>query len=1306
MNLKKKKIFRYLSIAFFGIMPLALASCTSTTSASELLNKSISIGDGNNLTSSISLKDYVKTALKSDAGMKAYVNDISMQLILDWFKRVADSNTQFDYKTMYDNQVKSVNETWDETVENYKSSNSSTWAIKAQQNDFDPNGGTEEAYKEKKMTEFTLSKFKEFLFNKDYLTFKDSNNKAVLNPTSMSIDNLYEALSKGSFLFANAAESNNTSEINIDTEYANFINYIWEKYVEIENPYVVNMSLWKYGTPSQGISDLYLGLSDSTTTEGDSTESKASTKEGESGSTEGESGSTEEGESTTTPTAGSYTHPFFGNDAATPTSGTLTKFSNFVSTAKNATAENSITIPFKSDFDTKNYGLLQIPNEFTDDSSTYILAKNGTIYTDLYPEFAAASSYLFWRNNQASTSNKASNSTKVVFSNKTQNSGITSIDASITKKLNTVGIENNANGLDPITSLFVSTESIYGSTGTSGGAGGAGKATDSNKYQLKLSKDYVSKLINPNGVLKSIANSDLYVADSFIGGDNNLTNFMFLRNQAGVHAISIDGAYYINATATTNGTARNITTTNANSTTNDASTKKKNAGQVVLFRSLLNNIATKPSNYEFSIDIKNELKTFFENNLSWLVLSYAFDNSTQKLFKIDSVFAENSAEKTLAKSINNFLHQTSLYNRVYNYNNTLVKQKSTYSTNFGVDAYKNGFAAPWTYKYFDTTATTTTATNGNYTADRYRLNPFTSFEVAATVDVVNNPYTATDAKSNDKNPDGTDFETLTELNEAINAVADTIKPLESTFEGFKYTQYIYSNSKNVNRALIGFFSEGDNLKNLTQISYLKEYVSDIFDSDKLEFKSSSKLVKNGDAQKLNDAMNNFFFNSTFDNSTYRWDRLNSSDNTEWNKLFTSSNNNPSSKTITKVKEILNKYKKQLWTMSTEVLSSGAISLYSNLYSTVASIKYMLNDDAKNFLTYLKTKNTIGADIYVAWQNSQNITLQKTTKSTAAELLSAETIINRNVNNGFLSDYIGAQNLITSNGAQTNNSPITVTNNTGAKSAYGDLTSSYWNVVGGMVGFKGIQTQASNSLASLISSRLFTETRVDNPNNVGALYGYESVDNLKTIIKNTSLMSSINSIATSLGSKLNASELTNIATNNELTLQDKKQQLLDAVSKLNSVSGTEEIFKQRKGIVGSGYNTATNKEGLISENGPVQYSAYAIQLNNKDLTSLETLKTALKNNAETTQPTPPASKPAQTPPTSPTPQPTPTQTTVGITEANVDEVVFNLIVQQSLQTDIQTKMLNNLLSNKKINVYDVRLYKALGPQWVMGWKETN
>lgn len=388
-------------------------------------------------------------------------------------------------------------------------------------------------------------------------------------------------------------------------------------------------------------------------------------------------------------------------------------------------------------------------------------------------------------------------------------------------------------------------------------------------------------------------------------------------------------------------------------------------------------------------------------------------------------------------------------------------------------------------------------------------------------------------------------------------------------------------------------------------------------------------------------------------------------------------------------------------MSTEVLSSGAISLYSNLYSTVASIKYMLNDDAKNFLTYLKTKNTIGADIYVAWQNSQNITLQKTTKSTAADLLSAEKIINRNVNNGFLSDYIGAQNLITSNGAQANTSPITVTNNTGAKSAYGDLTSSYWNVVGGMVGFKGIQTQASNSLASLISSRLFTETRVDNPNNVGALYGYESVDNLKTIISNTSLMSSINSIATSLGSKLNASELTNIATNNELTLQDKKQQLLDAVSKLNdSVSGLDKIFVQRKGIVGSDSKSNTNNNGLISENGPVQYSAYAIQLNNKDLTSLETLKTALKNKAETTPPTtPPASKPAQTPPT-------PTQTTVGITEANVDEVIFNLIVQQSLQTDIQTKMLNNLLSNKKINVYDVRLYKALGPQWVIGWKETN
>lgn len=1301
---KHKKKLKILSFSLFGLLPLAISSCSTVSSSGQLIKKSVSVGSGEYLDENISLRELSGISLLSTSGMKAYLDEVANSLILDWFKRASEQSNSFEYKTMYNNQTKSVEDSWKDLVKKYKNEDSSSWSIKVQQNELDPNGGTVESYKNRQMRNWAKEKFLENLFKVDYLTFKDASNNIIKTPTTATVSDLYTALSSQKFLFASSETIANQNLLNINQEYANFVNYIWDKYVQIENPFVVNMSLWKYSTPVEGMSKIYLGVEDSTTTEGSGDSSSTPTSLSSISSREGESGSTDSGggeESTTTPNSGSYTHPYFSNDATNPSIGTITKFANFVNQAKGtSTSTSSNTIPFKMEFDTSNYGLLHIPVEFTDDSSTYILAKNGTIYNDLYPEFAAASSYLFWRNTSV---------TKPTFDTTSSASGIPSIDSTIGQKLNTVTIDKDTStGLDPISKLFISKNPFFNST-NNGGTGtpfnnNTLSLNNPNLYQLKLSSSYVSKLINPTGPLKGIASNELYTIDAFVPTDNNLNNFMLLRNQAGVHAISIDGAYYIN-----NGQTQSTNNSISNSTTSNALEKKKKAGQVVLFRSLLNDIINKPSymqSYSFDIDLQTELKSFFEKNMSWLIISYALEtSSSQKLFDINSVFGgDNTNQKDYATKANSFLHEVDYFNRVYDYNKVLLKQKSTYSANYGVDATKNGFAAPWVYQSFATESSTTSGggasgsggagtTTTTNSADKYNLNPFLSFMVASTVDIVNNPY-STGAKVITTNPDGSTFVSFSELQTSVKALTSSLNVLDSTFEGFKYRQYIYSNSEFINFAILGFSLDGNNLQDISKLAHLKNYISDVFDFQKLSFKDTSSLGTNSNTKFLNNALIDYFYNSTFDASEYKWDRLSSSDNEEWNNLFQSSSATPpaqpSTTTTKKILEILQKYKKQLWTMSVQNISSASISSYLGLFTTVATIKYLSSNNWENFLEYLKTKSIIGNDIYIVWENSQNVGIQKTKETSASNLLSAQTKINRNLNNSYGSHYLGGQYLYNSNGNGSYSAPLTITDNVGDKSIYSPALTSYYTVVSNMFGFKGIQTSSSNSLASPISERLFTNPRRDNMNNTGLLYAYGKDSNhLINIINSSTTLSDVNKIANDLGKKLNEPSILKIANDNKLTINEKKEKLVNVVENINKVSGLENAFTQRKGIVGENETNTNNNNGLINDNSPIEYSAYVIQLNYEDLSSITNLKNAIQSTTNNK----PSSFVVQNN----------AQTTITL---NQDEIFYYLVVQQAMNSDIQTKTIESYLSDRKITAYDKRLYKTLGPTWINNWKETN
>ncbi|MDE5545773.1 MAG: hypothetical protein K2I76_04100 [Malacoplasma sp.] len=1286
---KNKKIWKFSVISLFGILPVFLASCSAQT---NFFDKTVYKDTGTFLDNNTSLKDYVFSSLKSDTGMKAYLSEITNQLIFKWLEKLSKT-TNINFKNSFINQNKLIEDNYKDLVKKYQTQYKNDWALKFQQEVLDGSGGSEQSYKQSQWNSWATAQFETYLFNKSYLTYKKDDG-TIVNPSNISNANVvdvYNALEKQNLIFGfpTVNDSSTLSNDVIDKTYADFMQFVWEQYVQIVNPYVVDMSLWKYGTPPQGLGSLYTNASSTVTTQNpdestnnpsaptdiatssnlQSAKNNTVIKYKEDVANPDDSGNNEEGGdsggTTTSAAAASYIYPYFGNDAIGSTSGTVSKFVSFINQANSATdstiklpTDSSSTttasntkIPFKSSYDINGYGLLYIPTSYTDDSSTFILAKNNSIYSDLYIEFAAASSYLFWRNSNVTTDVNFKNNSSTT----SNNSGIPNIDTKIQKDLsNSISINNDATtGLDTISNEFISTSSIF---------------SDGDQYQIKLDKSYVNKVINQNGDISKLRDKDLYVIDSFIPKNNNLSNYMLLRNSAGVHAITIDGYNYINGSTTATSTL-------------SASEKKKRAGQIVLFRSLYNTLNAKDSSYSFDVNLQTELKTFYENNVSWLIYLYASTKTDNILFNLNDLNLTDN-EKNAANAINNFLHEISFYKKVDEYNEALINGKNTYSANYGTSVYENGLAAPWIYSSFS-----------DNDAKTYDSNKNISFQIAATVSSTLNPFSETNEQ---KNYDGSNFTSSIILDSNLQALANELQTLNSGFEGFKYSQFIYSNSSYVNAALLAYSNEGSNLPNLSKINYLKKYIGDFFNFDTLKFSAlnvsySSKTV---DISKyLNYALSNFFFNSSFDNVQIKWLKLGDEESKKWDTKITTSTDN------TDLNEILQNYKVKLWKSENAVLSSTAIENYLKLYTTVATTKFMVENNFDFFLNQMSSLISNGEDAYVAWQNSENKALQKTTdqNNSASALMSAKTI-NRNINNSYFSSYIGGYKVTNQDSNQTK-APLTITYqeelinstwtnssnpNIGIHSSYQDSTTvpAYYSISNNMSGFLGLQKNSSNSLNSIVSNRLFSSPTLDNKDLVGILYGYGS--DLETVIKviqNTQTVDGINNIANDLASKLKQNQLKEVAENKTITLKEKKNKLITAVTNLSSSLSSTKVFSQRAGILNEGYFTETNNNGLLSDSSQplLQFASYVIQLSRYNLSSSNSLLDALS---------------------------------VNTTESNSDnegafDILSNLVIQQAIDSNLQDRIMNSILASVgKIKAYDVRLYVFLGVEWILDWKVTN
>lgn len=1282
---KKLKLIKVLSSAFFLSAPaILLASCSSVNK--ELIENSISKGDGSNFATGYNIKKVATEALKSDSGQKAYQEYLTSNLALQWFKNLAKTDPQT--KRDLDNEIKNIDDSFKSTIDSYKNNNGADWELKFQQEFLDLNGGTEQAYKEKQLLSWAKNRLSSELFNSDYSALLNSNNQVI---RSNSESDLLKGLT-GEYHFGFSADTKLIGQNkNSDPAYADFQQFIYDKWIEIENPFVVNMSLWKYGTPgSEGMSNFY-NL-----------------------------------DSSTSITSGTYEYPYFNNAVATNTGyGTLDKFTHFVNDAKaSGTSTNGSNGNFLSKDTTKNkLGIREISKNYTDDSATLILAKSGSIYNDLYIEFAAASSYLFGE-----------------LANPTQQ-GTSRTESSTTNNKLEKGISiDSKSGLDPITSNFV-----YKVTSTNGGGNGGGSSmskdgtgTTANNQTpttingiIKYSSNLVSQIVNKNGPLKELTTNGgtVYSIDSFRGtSTDKLNDFMFIRNQAGVHAVGIEASKYIKD-GYTNGSAgaeKNDTQTQK------AKNYKQRAGDVVFYYSKLKN-SNEDLTYGMSIDLKSELSTFYSNNTDWLIYEYAKhlmgdqnnggtntkeDTPKIKMFDLNDQEMKKllgSSYVSFADKLVNYQFLITKVDRVKDYQAKMYDAKSKFSVNTGINTKKNGFASGWVYEKAKDSQATQSNSIPSQNGDKLQKNP-NYFDVTYS-SYVKGTYDLFDGTNGAKKT------LISAVDTYMNSLNVTNQ--SSSFSGYKYSQYIYSDNNALNTVLLAFGSDSNSLSNVIKNDILKDYIgTNDFDFDKLEFKNNSKLITslengstttpstatqtgNNGVKGINSALSNMYYNSSFDGLTDKWGQYIPSKEASTPKSV--SETTPQTAFPITQSE-LDSYRNKLFKYSLSVDNAATSSNYLSLYTMLATAKYLLEDNAKEFINYLKTKVTIGENAYITWYGTQNKNLQVNglNKSTVKELLSATDNLMMNVNNSKESAYYGLTYSGTTNtGSQvtltsaenTNNSNSEGTGTTGetitldrnnSNSLFG-VSSNYYTVVQGMTGFMGLITQNdSSSLDSSISERLFTNPSLDNSSKVGILHSFgNSKNDLLTTIDSYTLSSEVNNLANQLKKYLPMIQFESVLNISDNSLSAKKEALKKLINDNYQENSTtapstkdikpinEEMFKQRKGYVGKTPTTngsgktsngqQNNNESMQVIDSPIsatQTGAYVYQINTKDLESWSTLKTAVDNNTE---------------------------------------VLYNLLIIAAKDTGQQDRALNSILATRKVEIYDTRLNTQLGPKWASNWK---
>lgn len=1178
-----KKLFLLLPLMSSLIIatPFVLTSCSSIST--ELVDKTIWKENGekfaelssstttNNLT--FDIKSITKKALESDVGLKALSDNLYGKLALNWLEETIKDPEQKNIKKQYDEQLKNIDKEYSELYKSSKNSYGANFPLKYQQDVLDLNGGSESSWKEKRLTNYAKTEFSSKLFANNYLSITKKTvdtTDVIYYPNESQVLKAVTKTDGYDFGFNPKGKGESKVATKLDEEFAKFQQFIFDKWVEKVNPFVVNMSLWKYGTPIEGITSIY--------------NSKATGND-----------------DSATKNPGTYAFPYFSDINHSQNNGsTITKFKNFINDAK-LLNENFLD----KDTEKSKLGLRNIDvKKYTDDGSTLIFVKNGSIYNDLYIEFAAASSYLFGLTYNGSSVSDISNNWQ-----------------------KEIKVDTTANGFDAITQNFVSVDSATGSP--------YNNATNSNG--IKIKNALFKQIVNDKGPLKDITNDVSSVDIIKPNASNKLSDFLFIRDEAGIHAVAIEGQKFI-----TNGSS-NIT-----SSTQKAVNKKEaaeRASRIVLYHYFLKKINdwNESVSQTLSIDILEEIKKFFEENTNYLVAEYMSStsggNPSQKLFNFSSEANSNDNYKTIYSNLGNYIFDLSTIDKVKEYNEKMLNQKTKYSNNYGDSTLKNGLASRWSYG---------------------KASGTNVFDVAKSIEMSTNPF--------QDNANGSYKKYIDSINTFVDSL--NLQPLKSNFEGFKYSQYIYTNNNLINNVLLSYGSDGETMGNNIKIEILNKILDGYFDIKTLKFsKNLENTTESSLVTDLNHAFVNSYVTKTFDALTNKWvDYKDPTTNAGSNKTLTSN---------------LDDYKIELFKKTLNSNNSNAIEEKVNTLITVATAKYLLDNNGEKFLNYLKSKISFGKDSYVAWLTSYNSELTKqpaskpyaTNTPPKSEEVLKETNMQKNFNNTFESAYTVSGN--------TTAPTVDVSNNEVGNAVFGNTNDTkYYSFNDGKLGYLGLINDSTSITSEAVKKILFeaksTTINTSNDTNQGLLFSYGSRNQLLSTIDGYEYQSQIDNLAEDLVKKVNKLDISSVKNVSEIAT--KKTNLKALVNDTSLIQ--DQMFTRKNTYVGKN-DTSNNIDAIQEEDKPnIRSAAYVYQINVDDLTDWNKFKEVFKK-------------------TSTTPGQPFKQTTYAY------DVIYNLLFDAAKETYLQEEAITSLLSqnnNKwKVNVYDVRLNQQLGPKWALNWK---
>ncbi len=274
---QKKRFNRFLLLtSVFCLYPsIALSTLSSCSKISTINNDLLKLDPLGKLINNLDYKDVILGALRNEQYYAKFKYALANEIILKWYEdRAAGGNIVFD--TNLKQWKQEINDEYNELLQSKKDIYGSNYQFYLQNEVLSNNGGTEEAYKHKKLVEKVRNDFINNVWVKDYFTIstehdnqlkfpnifcdiKGNFDPSLLNNPSYWSNIGFYAKSNSSF----TPDNNDAKYLasNPDGDYATIQQYVFDRWYATEKPFFVVETNFNYSAPPKTSYQGYNGLS-------------------------------------------------------------------------------------------------------------------------------------------------------------------------------------------------------------------------------------------------------------------------------------------------------------------------------------------------------------------------------------------------------------------------------------------------------------------------------------------------------------------------------------------------------------------------------------------------------------------------------------------------------------------------------------------------------------------------------------------------------------------------------------------------------------------------------------------------------------------------------------------------------------------------------------------------------------------------------------------------------------------------------------------------------------------------------------